>query len=164
MEEQRDKQNRKGKRRERTRAKDAADLFASSSPRLCSICCPKRPHHRQRSPPRPLAHIAQGERRAATPSGSGRCHRHTSPPSRHRSTSKQQGSASTVCHPARLPASSPSSSPLPGGEGMAASQPGRAIPCLSPCRPSPPCRGASAYLRTPPERGGQRAAISGRRG
>ena len=55
MEEQRDKQNRKGKRRERTRAKDAADLFASSSPRLCSICCPKRPHHRQRSPPRPLA-------------------------------------------------------------------------------------------------------------
>lgn len=135
MEEQRDKQNRKDKRRERTRAKDAADLFASSSPRLCSICCPKRPHHR-----------------------------HTSPPSRHRSTSKQQGSASTVCHPARLPASSPSSSPLPGGEGMAASQPGRAIPCLSPCRPSPPCRGASAYLRTPPERGGQRAAISGRRG
>lgn len=55
MKEQRDKQSRKGKRRERTRAKDAADLFASSSPRLCSICCPKSPHHRQRSPPRPLA-------------------------------------------------------------------------------------------------------------
>ena len=35
------------KRRERTMAKDAADLFARSSPRLCSVCCPHRPHHRQ---------------------------------------------------------------------------------------------------------------------
>lgn len=42
-----------------------------------------------------------------------------------------------------LPASSssPSSSPPSGGEGRAASQPGRAILCLLPRRPSPPCRG-----------------------
>ena len=54
-----------------------------------------------------------------------------------------------------LPASSssPSSSPPSGGEGRAESQPGRAIPSRSSCRPSPPCRGASAYWRTPPERG-----------
>lgn len=43
-----------------------------------------------------------------------------------------------------LPASSssPSSSPPSGGEGRAESQPGRAIPSRSSCRPSPPCRGA----------------------
>ena len=161
MEEQREKQNRKGKRRERTRAKEAADLFASSSPRLCSICCPKRPHHRQRSPPCPLAtspRVREGRPlrpvlvdAIATP-------RH------HLATDRPANSRAAPRRSAILPASSPSSSPLPGGEGMAASQPGRAIPCLSPCRPSPPCRGASAYLRTPPERGGQRAAISGRRG
>ena len=31
----------------RTKAKDAADLFARSSPLFCSVCCPHRPHHRQ---------------------------------------------------------------------------------------------------------------------
>ena len=31
----------------RTKAKDAADLFARSSPLFCSVCCPRRPHHRQ---------------------------------------------------------------------------------------------------------------------
>lgn len=35
------------KGRERTNAKDAADLFASSSTLFCSVCCPHRPHHRQ---------------------------------------------------------------------------------------------------------------------
>ena len=42
--------------------------------------------------------------RAATPSASGRCYRHTSPPHRHTSPpiDQQQGSASTVCHHARL--------------------------------------------------------------
>ena len=52
-----------------------------------------------------------------------------------------------------LPASSSSPSPLPGCEGRAASKPGRAILSRSSCRPSPPCRGASAYWRTPPESG-----------
>ena len=54
-----------------------------------------------------------------------------------------------------LPASSssPSSSPPSGGEGRAASKPGRSILSRSSCRPSPPCRGASAYWRTPPESG-----------
>lgn len=84
-----------------------------------------------------------------------------SPPRHRRTSNQQQGSASTVCHPARLASSS---SPPSGGEGKAAIQPWRAIPSRSPSRPSPPCRGASAYWRTPPERGGQRAAISGRRG
>ena len=62
----------------------------------------------------------------------------TSPPHRHRLTSSQrpQGSASTVCHPPRLVLFPPS-----GGDGSAESQPGRAIPSRSSCRPSPPCRG-----------------------
>lgn len=48
-----------------------------------------------------------------------------------------------------LPASSssPSSSPPSGGEGRAASQPGRAILCLFPRRPSPPCRGGCLGIR-----------------
>ena len=76
-------------------------------------------------------------------------------PPRHRRTSNQQPATGQRLD--GLP--SPS-----GGEGKAAIQPGRAIPSRSPSRPSPPCRGASAYWRTPPERGGQRAAISGRQG
>lgn len=44
---------------------------------------------------------------------------------------RPQGSASTVCHPARLV---PVLFPPSGGEGRAASQPGRASPCRSPCR------------------------------
>lgn len=81
----------------------------------------------------------------------------SSPPPRHQSTSSHRA---TPRLSAILPASSPSSSssPLPGGKGMAESQPGRAILCLSACRPSPPCRGASEYMRTPPKRG--RAAVS----
>ena len=71
---------------------------------------------------------------------------------RHHIASEQQpqGIASTFCHPARLVhvLFHPS-----GGEGRAASQPGRATPSRSPRRPSPPCRGASAYMRTPPKVG-----------
>ena len=77
---------------------------------------------------------------------------------RHHIASEQQpqGIASTFCHPARLVhvlfLSSSSSHPS-GGKGRAPSQPGRATPSRSPFRPSPPCRGASAYMRTPPKVG-----------
>lgn len=106
--------------RKRTRAKDAAAIFARPLPLFCSVCCltPSAPSPALTLSP---AHaIAKGKGRTATPS--------------------------------------PSSSPPSGGESRAASQPGRAIPCLSACRPSPPCRGASEYMRTPPKRG--RAAVS----
>ena len=129
--------------RERTRAKDDADLFARSSPLFCSVCCLHCPHHRQPLTPSPARNIAKGEGRTVTPSASGRCHHHTSPATR-RAAPRQS---------AILPASSSSPSPLPGCEGRAASKPGRAILSRSSCRPSPPCRGASAYWRTPPERG-----------
>ena len=70
--------------RDRTRAKDSADLFARSSPIFCSVCCLHRPHHRQPLTTSPASVSAQGEGRAATSSDSGRCHRHhiatTSPP------------------------------------------------------------------------------------
>lgn len=46
--------------RERTRAKDAAAIFARPLPLFCSVCCPHRPHHRQRSPSRPLTLSQKG--------------------------------------------------------------------------------------------------------
>lgn len=78
----------------------------------------------------------------------------SSPPHRHRSTSNQQpqGSASTVCHPPRLVLF-----PHSGGDGRATSQPGREISSRSPLPTSPPFRGSSAYMRTPPKAGGQGA-------
>lgn len=99
--------------RERTRAKDAAAIAPATRTRG----------------------------RAATSSASGRSHRPTSPPI----DSDQQRPAATgqrLGLSVILPASAPSSSPLSGGEGRAASQSGRAIPSSSPRRPSPPCRGA----------------------
>lgn len=66
--------------RERTRAKDAADIFASSSHLFCSLCCLHLPHHRQQLTTSPASVSAQGEGRADTSSASGRCYRHTSPP------------------------------------------------------------------------------------
>lgn len=57
--------------------------------------------------------------------------------------------------------------PLParlvGGEGRAGHQPGQAIPSRSSCRPSPPCRGASAYCQPIPGRraGGRRFRAAG---
>ena len=99
------------------------------------------------STPSPTAHhfatIAPATRtrgRAATPSSSGRSHRHTSPPIDQQTAAGQRLAPSAI-----LPASSssPSSSPPSGGEGRAASQPGRAILCLFPRRPSPPCRGGA---------------------
>ena len=133
---ERNKASRRGKSkgtnragRERTRAKDAADIFASSSLPFRSVCCPHRP-------PRPVL----GEAIATT--------------SPHLATDRQAANKKAgqrLGLSGILPASSSSSSPPSGGEGRAASQPGRAIPSRSPCRPSPPCRGASAYWRTPPE-------------
>ena len=65
---------------------------------------------------------------------------------RHHIASEQQpqGIASTFCHPARLVQFlfHPS-----GGEGRAASQPGRATPSRSPRLPSPPCRGRPTSTR-----------------
>lgn len=58
------KQEKEGRRdrlgRERTRAKDAAAIFARPLPLFCSVCCPHRPHHRQRSPSRPLTLSQKG--------------------------------------------------------------------------------------------------------
>ena len=87
--------------RERTKAKDAADLFARSSPLFGSVCCLHCPHHRQPLTASPARNIAKGEGRTVTPSASWRCHRHTSPATR-RAAPRQS---------AILPASS-SSSPL----------------------------------------------------
>ena len=86
---------------ERTRAKDAAAIFASSSPLFCSVCCLHRPHHLQPLTPH---HVAPSPNEmAATSSASGRCYRHNVATPRRRSTNnQQQGSASTVCHLARL--------------------------------------------------------------
>ena len=83
---------------------------SSPVPRLsfCSVCCLYRPHHRQPLTTSPACVSAQGEGRAATSSASGRCHRHTSPPLRHRSTSSQQTAGQrldgmTSCPPRPLP-------------------------------------------------------------
>ena len=70
---------------------------------------------------------------------------------RDRSTRKKenQGSASTVCHPARLAHVlflSSSSSPPSGGKGRATSQPGREISSRSPLPTSPPCRGVPGHM------------------
>lgn len=80
----------------------------------------------------------------------------TSPQPRHRSTSKQQTAAGQCLD--GLPSSTHRplprlSSPPSGGDGRAASQTGREISSRSPCRPSPPFRDASAYMRTPPKVG-----------
>ena len=110
---------------ERTRAKDAAAIFASSSPLFCSVWCLHRPHHRQPLTTSPACVSAQGEGMKATPSGSGRCHRHhiatTSPAnSSHRASPRRS---------AILPASFNSSSILQVvREGQRASQGGPPLP------------------------------------
>lgn len=86
---------------------------------------------RERTRAKDAAAIAPATRtrgRAATSSASGRSHRHTSTPIySDRAATGQRLGLSVI-----LPASAPSSSPLSGGEGMAASQPGRAIPSTLP--------------------------------
>ena len=63
-------------------------------------------NHRQPLTASPARNIAQGEGRKATPSGSGRCHRHTSPP--HRQRTAATGHRLDV-----LPSCPPRSIPLP---------------------------------------------------
>ena len=89
--------------RERTRAKDAADLFARSSPRLCSVCCPHRPHHRQPFTTSPPSHQQSGRGKDAhhvrlwvMPSIPHRHHLATDRPATRRAAPR------SVCHPARL--------------------------------------------------------------
>ena len=83
--------------RERTRAKDAADLFASSSPLFCSVCCLHCPQHRQTLTPHPLATSPRVREGRSPRPLLGDVIATTSPP-----IDQQQGIASTVCHPARL--------------------------------------------------------------
>lgn len=91
---------------------------------------------------RSLHHLGRGKgghlvRFWAMPSPHLATPRHTSPP-----IDQQQGSPSAVCHPARP-------RPLPLRQVVrvrAERQPGRAIPSRSPCRPSPPCRGAPRHI------------------
>ena len=91
------------KRRERTMAKDAADLFARSSPRLCSVCCPHRPHYRQPFTTSPPSHQQSGRGKGAhhvrlwvIPSIPHRHHLATDRPATRRAAPR------SVCHPARL--------------------------------------------------------------
>ena len=51
----------------RTRAKDAADLFARSSPLFCSVCCLHRPHHRQPLTTSPPSHQQPATSNRAAP-------------------------------------------------------------------------------------------------
>ena len=125
-------------RRERTMAKDVADLFARSSPRLCSVCCPHRPHHRQ-----PFTFSRYRKRKWK----GGHLVRFWAMSSPHLATTSQPIDQQTATTGQRLglsvilPASS-SSPPLPprlvGGEGREDHQPGRDTPSRSPCRPSRP--------------------------
>ena len=80
MNQSRERANERTEQEEKTRAKDSAVIFASSSPLFCSVCCLHRPHHLQ---PLKTHHVAPSPNgMAATSSASGRCHRHTSPPHR----------------------------------------------------------------------------------
>ena len=121
-------------RRDRTSAKDAADIISSSSPLFRSVCCLTVRTIASRSPDRTTN---KGEGRAGTLPGSGGM---PSPPPRHHFATDRpatrRAAPRSVCHPASLASSTPS-----GGEGRAEIQPGQANPSSSPRRPSPPCRG-----------------------
>ena len=89
---EKEKADRRESELEENRAKDAADLFARSSP-LLLFRLPPPP-----STPSPAAHhlatvepANRARGRAATTSGSGRCYRHTSPPPRHRTATGTGG-------------------------------------------------------------------------
>ena len=130
--------------RDRTRAKDTADIFASSSPLFCSVCFPHRPHHRQPLTTSPACVSAHGEGRAATSSSSCRCNRHHIATPRRRSTSRRAAPRRSAILPAS--SSSPSLFLQVVRTGHRVSH-GGAIPFHSSCRPSPPCRGAVRTFR-----------------
>ena len=98
-----------------------------------------------RSPPHPLAtshRVREGRPPRPVQCDAIATHRH------HIAIDQQpQGIASTFCHPPRL-VLFPVSPPPSGGEGRAASQPGRASRCRSPRRPSRPSSAMwKAYCR-----------------
>ena len=72
----------------------------------------------------------------------------------HQQPGREEGRPPRPLLPSCPPRPRPRSLPLPHvvRVGQRASQ-GGAIPSRSPRRPSPPCRGAFAYMRTPPEGG-----------
>ena len=117
---------------------------SSPVPRLSSVLSAVLTVHTIASrSPSPRRTSNQGEGRAATSSSSGRSHRHTSPPI------DQQAAKSSKKRLDGLPSSPPRplprlSSPLPGGEGMAESQPGREIPPAHPVDPLHPAGVPSA--------------------
>ena len=135
---------------------------SSPVPRLpsCSVCCLHRPHHRQRSPLRHHRTSNQDEREGGHLVGlwamSSPHLATTSPPID--SDQQRQGSASP-----RLPSCPLRPLPRPLSlcqvvrVGQRTNHGGR-FPPAHPVDPLHPCRGASAYWRTPPER--RRAAVS----
>ena len=111
---------------------------SSSSPLFCSVCCLHRPHHLQ-----PLTHhyVAPSPKgRAATPSASGRCHRHTSPATRRAANRAVGQPPSLVLVLASLPLFQVVM------VGQRASHGGRSPPA-HPVDPLHPAGGASAYWR-----------------
>ena len=116
---------------------DAAAIFTSSSPRLCSVCCHTVHAIASRSFFRPVAPSLRAREGRPPRPPLGDAIATTSPPSRHQSTSNQEGSAPgclSSCPPRPLPL-------FQVVRVRAEHQPRRASPCRSSCRPSPPCRG-----------------------
>ena len=145
MEEQRSKQNRKRENQGEGCRRHLRPFLASLLFRLMSS--PSTPSPASHPPPRRTITEWNGAHPV-------RFWAMLSPPHRHTSTPiDQQPEGQRLVLSVILPASSSSPSPLPGCDGREESQPGRSTPSRSPCLPSPPCRGASAYWRTPPERG-----------
>ena len=157
-------------RRDRTSAKDDADILASSSPLFRSVCCLTVRTIASGSPLRPLvSSLREMDGRPPRPL-LGDVIATTSP-----ANNRGSSPAGAVCHPAAsrlrpfvplfalisfarscLTFCQPFCPPLPLCQvvmGRADHQPGQEIPSRSSCRPSPPCRGAVRTFRTDPGRG-----------
>lgn len=128
---------------------DLVRSFSSVRHSVFLFLVPRSPSCRLNAKPSPAAHYLSRSHHRQGGKGSPRPVLVVipSPPPHHRSTSNQQlqGSASG-CRSSFPPRPLPRlSSPPSGGEGRATSQPGRAIPSSSPCRPSPPCLGVPGH-------------------